>query len=171
MYMSDKLFKASELNPLDKLVLAYILRGHYRQKYISLETFAKELYQSQPSISKSIKRLEALELVKWVKVQNNKYKIIIVCQKAFNKYAFLNKDEIINEKQLTKDNVINTLAEMERQKDLITFDKKAFKDNEKKIRDNPSWYNDYKNNTPKEQQTFSSEEEYNEMKKLVDTIF
>lgn len=168
--MSDKLFKSGELCPLDKLVLAYILRGHYRQKYISLETFAKELYQSQPCISKSIKRLEALDLVKWVKVQNNKYKIIIVCQKAFNKYAFLNKDETINEKQLTKDNVINTLAEMERQKDLITFDKKAFKDNEKRIRENPSWYNDYKNNTPKEQQEIS-EEQYNELKNLVDTIF
>lgn len=168
--MSDKLFKAGELCPLDKLVLAYILRGHYRQKYISLETFSKELYQSQPAISKSIKRLEALELVRWLKVEGNKYKIIVVCQKAFNKYAFLNKGETINEKQLTKDNVINSFAEMERQKDLITFDKKAFKDSEKIIKNNPSWYNDYKNGSEKEIKTLSENEE-KELKELVNTIF
>lgn len=166
MYMSDKLFKAGELCPLDKLVLAYILRGHYRQKYISLETFSKELYQSQPAISKSIKRLEALDLVRWLKVEGNKYKIIVVCQKAFNKYGFLDKGEKINEKTLTKDNVINSFALMEAQKDLMTFDKKAFKNGEKKEALKPSWYNDYKDGKEKE-----APQEDAETMELIKTIF
>ena len=171
--MSDKLFKASELNPLDKLVLAYILRGHYRQKYISLETFSKELYQSQPAISKSIKRLEALDLVRWLKVEGNKYKIIVVCQKAFNKYGFLDKGEKINEKTLTKDNVINSFALIEAQKGLITFDKKemqkAYNNNNIRKEVVPSWYNEYKNGEYKPKEI--TEEQQKELEELAKTMF
>lgn len=164
--MSDKLYK-SDLTPSEKLVLAYILRGHYRYKYISLETFSKDLYMSQPSISKVLKSLELEELIKWVKVDGNKYKIIIVCQKAFNKYAFLSNGETVNEKPIVKDNVINTLGEIEAKKDLITFKKDK---NGKRQHIVPSWYNNYKQGIeeiPKEM----DENEKKEMQELVDTIF
>lgn len=174
MYMADKLFKDNSINPLDKLILAYILRGHLRQKYISLETFSKEIGQSEPTISKGIKRLEALGLVKWLKVENNKYKIIVVCQKAFNKYAFLSKGEKVNENRLTKDNVINTFAEMEASKDLITFDKKEIQksyNNNNGLRKAvvPNWYDEYKNHDYKPKEM--TEEEEKELKEIIKTMF
>lgn len=163
MYMSDKLFN-SELNPSEKLVLAYILRGHYRYKYIALETFSKALYMSQPSISKVLKNLESKELIKWVKVEANKYKIIIVCQKAFNKYAFLGNGETINEKKITRDPVINTMGEIEANKPLLTFEKVK---EGKKEKLKPSWYDKYK----KCEQPQIPPVEDEEIKELVKTIF
>lgn len=164
MYMSDKLFK-SELNPTEKLVLAYILRGHHRYKYIALETFSKELYMSQPTISKTIKQLEQRELVKWVRVEGNKYKILIVCQKAFNKYAFLGKDDVINEKKITRDNVINTLGEIEANKELIKFEK-----DKKSGKITPKWYDKYKEEG-KELPPTDSEATQKEMEALVNSLF
>lgn len=139
MFMSDRLYK-SDLTPLEKLVLCYAMRGNFRQKYIALQTFAKELYQSEPTISKAIKSLEKKDLLRWVKVSDNKYKILIITQKAFNKYGYITSAKDINEKQLTKDTIINSIAEIEAQKDLFIMPKKK----EKVIKQVPSWYNDYK---------------------------
>ena len=163
MYMSDRLY-SSELNPSEKLVLAYILTGHYRYKYVALEQFSKKLYMSEPSISKTLKQLEQKELIKWVRVEGHKYKIIVVCQKAFNKYGFLNKGETINEnKTITRDPVIITLGEIEAQKDLMTFDKGKSKNEKVK----PSWYEDYKRNNNNQE----SPKEDENIKEMLKTMF
>lgn len=168
MYMSDKLY-SSELNPSEKLVLAYILTGHYRYKYVALDQFSKKLYLSEPSVSKTLKQLEQKELIKWVRVEGHKYKIIIVCQKAFNKYGFLNKGETINEnKNITRDPVIITLGEIEANKTLMTFEKKKLTNDKSQVV--PSWYGDYKEDKPKEEKEITKEEE-EKIKELVKTMF
>lgn len=170
MYMSDKLY-SSKLNPSEKLVLAYILTGHYRYKYISLETFAKKLYMSQPSISKTLKALEQKELIKWVKVEANKYKIIIVCQRAFSLYGYIDKNETINEKKITRDPIINTLGEIEAQKDLLKFDKKAYSlKTDKRESPTPKWYSDYKEEKTQKAREMTEEEE-KELKNIVNELF
>lgn len=176
MYMSDKLY-SSELNPTEKLAMAYILSGHYRLKYIPLDTMSKKLYLSEPSCSKVLKSLEKRDLIRWVKVEGGKYKIIVVCQKAFNKYAFLDKGESINEnKKLTRDPVILSLGEIEAQKPLMTFDKKEIKKSYNNSNNNglrkeviPSWYDDYKNENFKPKET--TEKEAEEIKELIKTMF
>ena len=173
MYMSEKLY-SSELNPTEKLALAYILSGHYRFKYISLDTMSKKLYLSEPSCSKVLKSLEKRDLIRWVKVEGGKYKIIVVCQKAFNKYAFLDKGESINEnRKLTRDPVILSLGEIEAQKPLMTFDKKEIKkvyNNDNKRKEVvPSWYDEYKSGNNNIKQT--TEKEAEDVKELIKTMF
>lgn len=173
MYMSEKLYQ-SELNPSEKLALAYILTGHFRFKYLPLDTMSKKLYLSEPSCSKILKGLEKRDLIRWVKVEGGKYKIIIVCQKAFNKYAYLDQGETINEnRKITRDPVILSLGEIEAQKPLITFDKKeirkAYNNNNRRKEVIPAWYDDYKNGKPKAKEI--TEEEKKELHEIIKTMF
>ena len=162
--MSKKLYQSKELNTTEKLVLAYILKGSYRQKYIPRDRIAKELYISEGTVSKTFKSLEQLGLIKWPKVEGNKYKIIIVCQKAFNKYAFITDKNEIKENKLTRDPVINLMADMETKKDILIF--KVDRIRKEVV---PSWYNDYKNNTVKVDEL--SEDQRKEMEQLVNSMF
>lgn len=158
MYMSEKLFKNKDLTAQEKIAIAYILKGHYRQKYLPLDRAAKDLYMSESAASRLFKKLEEKGLIKWPRVENHKYKIIIITQECFNKFDFITDISEIKENRLTKDNYINTLSDIEQGKPIIIF-----KLNKRRKTVVPSWYKDYKEH--------EDEKQSEEIKELVKTIF
>lgn len=124
MFMSDKLFN-STLEPLEKLAIAYLLKGHLRYKYVAREKMADILKTSEATASKVFKELEKKGLIYWVKVDGKKYKVVIITQECFNRYGELVENDI-KETCCVKDNYIESLGQIEANKPLylINNDKK-----------------------------------------------
>jgi len=165
MYMSEKLFKNKDLTAQEKIAIAYILKGHYRQKYLPLDRAAKDLYMSESAASRLFKKLEEKGLIKWPRVEGHKYKIIIVSQECFNKFDFITDINELKENRLTKDNYINSLSDLEKGKQLLIF-----KLDKKKGKVTPSWYDDYKKGVEKPADEIS-ESQKEQMEALIKTMF
>lgn len=116
MFMSDKLFN-STLEPLEKLAIAYFLKGHLRYKYVAREKMADVLKTSNATASKVFKSLEKKGLIYWERVEGKKYKVVIITQECFNLYGELVENDI-KEVCCVKDNRIETLGQIEANKPL-----------------------------------------------------
>lgn len=117
MTINNKIFNSDKLTLEEKITLAYILQGNHRFKYIPRERIATQvLYCSPGMVTKVLKSLCDKGLIRWVRKDGDKYKVIIVTQEAFNLYADIYDKSDINECCIVKDNYIKALGEAEAQK-------------------------------------------------------
>ena len=120
MTINDKIFNSRAMDTDTKILLAFILKGNKRYKYISREYVANNLLFCSPAkVTKCFNNLCQMGLIRWVRKEGDKYKIVIVCQEAFNKFADIYDAKDIDEKCCVKDNYIQLLGEAEAQKPLI----------------------------------------------------
>lgn len=117
MTINNKIMNSDKLSLEEKITLAYILQGNHRYKYIPRERLASQiLFCSPAKVTQILKSLCDKGLIRWVRKEGDKYKVIIVTQEAFNLYADIYDKSDINEICIVKDNYILALGQQEAQK-------------------------------------------------------
>lgn len=119
MIVSNALMKNKQLSANEKLLLAYIMRGNYRYKYISNEKLQNVIFSSSATTCRAMKNLETMGYIRYIRPAEKRYKIIIVCQKAFNAFALIKDKKDICETPPLADRTILLYGQNEAQKDLI----------------------------------------------------
>lgn len=100
----------NKLTAVERLTMYYILRGHYRCKYIPRERLAKDLNISPSSATNSLRALAEKGYILYHLISGHRYRLICVNNWTFNRYEI---DEI-KENKITKDEFFNSYCETQR---------------------------------------------------------
>lgn len=108
MFMEDKIFNNKKLNVAEKIVMNYLIKGHLRVKYISMDVIAEKTGISKSSVSRILKKFVDDNLILQVKPLGKKYYFTILTNDIF--YQFVDQPYVDEDLSNIKDENILMIA-------------------------------------------------------------